>query len=54
MDALLAFRSGRALPSWEATVQALLDAADVPDSPPPARAALSRVAASRVTERTAP
>ncbi|MDX6346554.1 MAG: hypothetical protein QOF84_1344 [Streptomyces sp.] len=57
VDALLAFRSGRALPSWEATVQALLDAADAadaPDSPPPARAALSRIAASRVTERTAP
>ncbi|MEO3973706.1 DUF6084 family protein [Streptomyces sp. CAU 1734] len=41
MDDLLAFRSRRALPSWEATVRALLDAAPAPGArelpaPPPA------------------
>ncbi|SES48386.1 hypothetical protein SAMN04487983_106822 [Streptomyces sp. yr375] len=34
MDALLAYRSRHALPSWEATVQALLDGADSPAHDP--------------------
>ncbi|MEU1185052.1 DUF6084 family protein [Streptomyces sp. NPDC005820] len=40
MDALLAYRSRHALPSWEATVEALLDggAADRPESRDPLRA----------------
>lgn len=33
MDALLAFRSRQALPSWEATVQALLETAQRPPAP---------------------
>ncbi|MCX4825555.1 DUF6084 family protein [Streptomyces sp. NBC_01142] len=53
MDSLLAFRSQRALPSWEATVRALLDAAAPPDPQPPARA-LAGALRPRVTERTAP
>ncbi|AXI77249.1 DUF6084 family protein [Peterkaempfera bronchialis] len=35
MDALLAYRSRNALPSWEATVRALLDAADEAPGPAP-------------------
>ncbi|MEV6654369.1 DUF6084 family protein [Streptomyces sp. NPDC051219] len=53
MEALLAFRSRRALPSWEATLRVLLDAAGPPDPQPPARA-LSGAALPRLTERTAP
>ncbi|WP_328885657.1 DUF6084 family protein [Streptomyces sp. NBC_00316] len=53
MDALLAFRSRQALPSWEATVQALLGLADVTQPPPPERPA-HRAVLPRVTERTAP
>ncbi|MFC4612690.1 DUF6084 family protein [Streptomyces maoxianensis] len=53
VDALLAFRSRRALPSWEATVRALLQAADPPTPQPPAHA-LSAAGLPRVTERTAP
>lgn len=34
MDALLAYRSRHALPSWEATLKALLDGVD--DTDPPA------------------
>ncbi|TQK42754.1 hypothetical protein FBY35_4189 [Streptomyces sp. SLBN-118] len=34
VDALLAFRSQRALPSWEAAVRALLAEADRPEPPP--------------------
>ncbi len=45
MDALLAYRSANALPSWEATVRALLDAA----GPPPASHATLLT-----PERTAP
>ncbi|MCN9242248.1 DUF6084 family protein [Streptomyces sp. RY43-2] len=44
MDALLAFRSRRALPSWEATVRALLDEADPPDPPSPRRTLTGRTA----------
>ena len=52
MDALLAFRSRRALPSWEAAVQALLDEADTPDPPGPH---LALTATGRaITGRTAP
>jgi hypothetical protein len=49
MDALLAFRSRRALPSWEATVEALLGAADraAPAGTPAAAALLP-------SDRTAP
>ncbi|MER6997235.1 DUF6084 family protein [Streptomyces sp. NPDC000410] len=50
MDALLAFRSRWALPSWEATVQALLETADPPEPPDPPASALLR----RLAERTAP
>lgn len=53
MDALLAFRSRQALPSWEATVQALLARVDVTQPPPPERPA-HRAVLPRVTERTAP
>ncbi|MGW6900846.1 DUF6084 family protein [Streptomyces sp. NPDC054919] len=53
MDALLAFRSRQALPSWEATVQALLDLAGAPAEPTPERPA-RRPVLPRVTERTAP
>ncbi|MGW2916587.1 DUF6084 family protein [Streptomyces angustmyceticus] len=59
LDALLAYRSRHALPSWQATVASLLDAAGG-DEPPAPRARLfpgaaARPAAARpVTERTAP
>ncbi|MFD7534641.1 DUF6084 family protein [Streptomyces sp. NPDC059819] len=51
MDALLAFRSRASLPSWEATVRALLDAAQ-----PPAGRERTPLEAllPRVTERTSP
>jgi len=54
LDALLAYRSRHALPSWQATVESLLAAAD--GTPPPApHARLFPGAAVRpVTERTAP
>jgi hypothetical protein len=48
MDALLAFRSRRALPSWEATVRALLDEAGTA-APPRQGSALTSI-----TGRTAP
>ncbi|MCP3819780.1 DUF6084 family protein [Streptomyces sp. A3M-1-3] len=54
MDALLAFRSRRALPSWEATLRALLDAAGPPDPQPPSARALFGAPPPRVTERTGP
>ena len=50
MDALLAYRSQQALPSWEATVQALLDAHPAPQ--PPALAPALATAA-HPAERTA-
>ncbi|ANZ14400.1 hypothetical protein SNOUR_05400 [Streptomyces noursei ATCC 11455] len=50
LDALLAFRSRHALPSWEATVQALLAAADGAAPGPRGFPAVARPA----TERTAP
>jgi hypothetical protein len=53
MDALLAFRSRQALPSWEATVQALIDLAGAPAEMTPERPA-RRPVLPRVTERTAP
>ncbi|MFE1776719.1 DUF6084 family protein [Streptomyces sp. NPDC059008] len=53
LDALLAYRSRRALPSWQATVEALLAGADGPEPPAP-RARLFPGAARPVTERTAP
>lgn len=53
MEALLAFRSRRALPSWEATVQALLADAEAAEPPPPARV-LTRAAAPLATGRTGP
>jgi len=54
LDALLAYRSRHALPSWQATVESLLAAAD--GTPPPApHARLFPGAAVRpVSERTAP
>jgi len=52
MDALLAFRSRRALPSWEATVRALLEEADTPDPPGPQLALTST--GLTITGRTAP
>ncbi|MEU3314905.1 DUF6084 family protein [Streptomyces sp. NPDC006687] len=54
MDALLAFRSHRALPSWEATLRALLDEA-APAAPRTPARSLPRSGAvlPRVTERTA-
>ncbi|MFE2140054.1 DUF6084 family protein [Streptomyces sp. NPDC059466] len=50
MDALLAFRSRRALPSWDATVRALLDegADPAPGTPRPGSTL------TRITGRTAP
>ncbi|AJT62169.1 DUF6084 family protein [Streptomyces chattanoogensis] len=60
LDALLAFRSRHALPSWDATVEALLTAARAADPAPPprpfaaARPVAARPAAHPVTERTAP
>ncbi|MFH8573486.1 DUF6084 family protein [Streptomyces sp. NPDC017993] len=53
LDALLAFRSRRALPSWEATVEALLATADAEEPAPRARVFPGAVARP-VTERTAP
>ncbi|MGW9132572.1 DUF6084 family protein [Streptomyces sp. NPDC055681] len=53
MNALLAFRSRQALPSWEATVQALIDLAGAAGAPPPERP-VRRPVLPRVTERTAP
>jgi hypothetical protein len=53
MDALLAFRSRRALPSWEATVRALLDEADTPDPPHGPQVALTAIGRT-ITGRTAP
>ncbi|MDH6114401.1 hypothetical protein P3T36_000802 [Kitasatospora sp. MAP12-15] len=56
MNALLAFRSRRALPSWEATVQALLAAAETAEAaepPPPARVLLGATA-PLATGRTGP
>ena len=50
LDALLAFRSRHALPSWEATVRALLAAAD---GAGPATRGFPAVARP-TTERTAP
>ncbi|WP_338674886.1 DUF6084 family protein [Streptomyces sp. SCSIO 30461] len=45
MDALLAYRSRRALPSWEAAVEALLhDAADTADEPRPSGGSGERAA----------
>lgn len=52
MDALLAFRSRHALPSWEATVRALLDEAGSTGPPPSDRGLAARL--PRATERTAP
>ncbi|WP_035795595.1 DUF6084 family protein [Kitasatospora mediocidica] len=55
MDALLAYRSRRALPSWEATVRELLAAAQAasPDlQPPPPACALSGPAVPLATGRT--
>ncbi|MEU3243108.1 MULTISPECIES: DUF6084 family protein [unclassified Streptomyces] len=50
MDDLLAFRSRRALPSWDATVRALLDGdTDAAAGAPPAVSTLTRI-----TGRTAP
>ncbi|MFG2139985.1 DUF6084 family protein [Streptomyces sp. NPDC048650] len=62
LDALLAFRSRRALPSWEATVEALLEDARTADSAPAAPGAREAspsprrpfAAARPATERTAP
>ncbi|MEU9123952.1 DUF6084 family protein [Streptomyces sp. NPDC048506] len=55
LDALLAYRSRHALPSWQATVEALLAHADGPEPPPAPRARLFPGAAARpVSERTAP
>ncbi|MFE7353449.1 DUF6084 family protein [Streptomyces sp. NPDC057543] len=48
MDALLEFRSRHALPSWEATVRALLDAAGTTTIPPD-----GRLADAGLAERTA-
>ncbi|MFI0787763.1 DUF6084 family protein [Streptomyces lydicus] len=55
LDALLAYRSRRALPSWQAAVEALLAEAGDPEPPPAPRARLLSGAAARpVTERTLP
>ncbi|MFD3696155.1 DUF6084 family protein [Streptomyces sp. NPDC058646] len=53
MTELLAFRSRHALASWEATVRALLDAADSGKPPPPSGLRLGG-AVPNVTGRTAP
>ncbi|MFJ6752598.1 MULTISPECIES: DUF6084 family protein [unclassified Streptomyces] len=53
LDALLAFRSRRALPSWEAAVEALLATADAAEPAPRARV-FPGAAARHATERTAP
>ena len=53
MDALLAYRSRHALPSWEATVAALLErGADPPAQDPPAHDPLRALTAT--TGRTDP
>jgi hypothetical protein len=52
MDALLAFRSRRALPSWEATVRALLDENGGAAPAPPRRFSLTGITST--TGRTAP
>jgi hypothetical protein len=52
MDALLAYRSRHALPSWEATVAALLEGADPPADDPPAHDPLRALTAT--TGRTDP
>ncbi|MFF2409820.1 DUF6084 family protein [Streptomyces sp. NPDC058092] len=52
MDALLEFRSRHALPSWEATVRALLDAAGTTALPPPERR-LADAGLAGLAERTA-
>ncbi|MFG2470707.1 DUF6084 family protein [Streptomyces canus] len=52
MDALLAYRSRHALPSWEATVAALLEGADPPAHDPPAHDPLRALTAT--TGRTDP
>ncbi|MFK4225826.1 DUF6084 family protein [Streptomyces sp. NPDC019890] len=52
VDALLAFRSRRALPSWEAAVKALLAEGGTPD--PPEGHALTAALLPRATGRTAP
>jgi hypothetical protein len=56
MNALLAFRSRQALPSWEATVQALVDLAEAAGTSPPQspERPVHRAVLPRVTERTAP
>ncbi|MCX5582307.1 DUF6084 family protein [Streptomyces erythrochromogenes] len=53
MAELLAYRSRHALASWEATVRALLDAADPAQPPPPGAVRLGALR-PRLTERTAP
>ncbi|MFD9353378.1 DUF6084 family protein [Streptomyces sp. NPDC060031] len=53
MDELLAFRSRRALGSWEATVRVLLDAAGAEQPPAPQPVRLGAVL-RRAGERTAP
>ena len=54
MDALLAFRSLRALPSWEAAVTALLESAGPAAAPAPAPTAAPTPTAPPALERTAP
>jgi hypothetical protein len=55
MNALLAFRSRQALPSWEATVQLLLDTASMTQSPPQEGLAQEGLTREGLTEeRTAP
>ncbi|MGR8012047.1 DUF6084 family protein [Streptomyces hypolithicus] len=53
MDALLRFRSERALASWEATVQTLLESQQPPPAQAPARTP-AHALLSRAIERTAP
>ena len=54
MDALLAFRSLRALPSWEAAVAALLESAGPAAAPAPAPTAAPTPTTPPALERTAP
>ncbi|MFI0717298.1 DUF6084 family protein [Streptomyces inhibens] len=54
LDALLAYRSRRALPSWQATIEALLATADGGETTAPRARLFPGAAARPVTERTAP